>query len=80
MVLKSDLPHITARKTTSGHSIEPVRPMLYCDQCGEQYSADPGDYFYAPPDYLFVCAEAECDKNELRLVSRRVTFEDWKAA
>jgi glyoxylate utilization-related uncharacterized protein len=80
MVRKSDLPIIKARKLRGGGHMEPVRPSLYCDQCGEQFSADPGDYFYLPDSHGFTCTNVECGENALRLVSRRVSFVDWAAA
>lgn len=29
--------------------------MLYCEECGAQRSANPGDYWYLPHDHVFRC-------------------------
>jgi len=31
------------------------RPFLYCETCGEESSANAGDYFMARPDTVFKC-------------------------
>jgi len=31
------------------------RPMLYCSECGGEYSANAGDYFMASPTHVFTC-------------------------
>lgn len=31
------------------------RLFLYCLECGEEYSANKGDYFMAEPDHVFQC-------------------------
>jgi len=48
-------------------------PFLYCEFCGAEWSANKGDYFTHPLDYVFTC----CDEN-MRLVRKVVTYEDVK--
>ena len=50
------------------------RPLLYCSKCDAEYSANKGDYFMARPDHVFRC----CGRN-MRLVVKRVVYEDVKA-
>lgn len=49
----------------------PPFAFQYCDQCGSQYSATPGDYFYVAEDYVFTCCGAP-----VRLVVRRCRLVD----
>jgi hypothetical protein len=42
------------------------KPMLYCIECGGEYSADAGDYFMARPDTVMKC----CDQPMLRVVKQ----------
>jgi hypothetical protein len=46
-------------------------PMLLCEQCFSQFSANKGDYFMHPKDYVFTC----CGEN-MRLVRKVVRYED----
>ncbi len=50
------------------------RPILYCKVCGAQYSANAGDYWDRPSDYVFEC----CDQPML-LVVRRTVFTEVAA-
>lgn len=61
MIRVSDLPNLTGTKRT-----EPD-PFLYCEVCGDHYSANAGDYWAVPKDHVFTC----CDE-PMRLV-REVT-------
>ena len=45
-------------------------PILYCEYCGSETSANKGDYFYLTPDYSFVCCE-----QPMTLAIKRVTYE-----
>lgn len=47
------------------------RPDLYCAACGNEYSANAGDYFNHPFNHVFVC----CDE-PMKLCVRRVTHEE----
>ena len=51
----------------------PIRPRsgvcLYCDICGETFSATRGDYFAADP-----CTPMLCHERPLRLVEKRVRY------
>ncbi len=31
------------------------RPVLYCPECGQSFSAHRGDYCFQPPDHVFRC-------------------------
>ncbi len=33
------------------------RPFLLCRKCGNESSANKGDYFMAKPDYVFTCCD-----------------------
>jgi hypothetical protein len=50
------------------------RPSLYCAECGETYSANAGDYFIWPDNYIFEC----CDELMV-LVIKRTVFEQVAA-
>jgi hypothetical protein len=50
------------------------RPFLYCAACGEQASANKGDYFSLPPRYVF----AHCGE-PMRLVTSRTVLTDVDA-
>lgn len=41
------------------------RPLLFCEKCGGEYSAERGDYFMLPPD-----APMACCRRLLRMVYR----------
>ena len=45
-------------------------PILYCVNCGVEYSANKRDYFAASPDYIF----RHCGK-PMRLVVKREVYE-----
>ena len=47
------------------------RPMLYCVECGTEYSANKGDYFAASPDHIF----RHCGK-PMRLVVKHEVYEE----
>jgi hypothetical protein len=47
-------------KRKSGVTVSDLRPgqaygFLYCDVCGQECSADAGDYWNLPADYVFAC-------------------------
>lgn len=54
-----------------GGHVEAQQPVLYCEWCGGEYSANPSDYFAAPPDRVLECCE-----EPLRLVLKRTVYED----
>jgi len=56
-------------------NVEPIRPILYCDSCGGEWSATPGDYFMLPADYVFKCNT--CGGVPMRLVTKRTVYQDW---
>lgn len=45
--------------------------LLRCDQCGEENSANHGDYFQSPPDAIFM----HC-RQPMRLVQKQVVYKD----
>lgn len=45
------------------------RPLLLCTKCGEENSANAGDYWNANPDHVF----KYCRRNMV-LVTKRVTY------
>lgn len=45
-------------------------PNLYCECCGSEYSANAGDYFMHPHDYIFEC----CDE-PMVLAIKHTTYE-----
>jgi transcription initiation factor IIE alpha subunit len=45
--------------------------ILYCPCCGNEYSADAGDYFWMNRDEVFTCEECE---DELELVQKRTSY------
>jgi hypothetical protein len=49
------------------------RPILYCRVCGEENSANAGDYFHHVKHHVFTC----CDQN-MELVVKRVVYEPVK--
>ncbi len=70
-----DLPPWAAvRRVETPHGpvwIEAEHPSLYCTECGEHTSANPGDYWEADPETVITC----CGE-PVRLVRRRVVLED----
>ncbi len=58
-------------RSGSRYYIEPRHPSLFCEVCGETYSANPGDYFALPKDHIF-----ECHGEPMRLVMVRTVMED----
>lgn len=44
-------------------------PVLHCDVCGEDYSANKGDYFLRAPGSILRCC-----KKQMRLVVKRVLY------
>lgn len=55
------------------YSGKAIPPSLYCDHCGEAYSAEKGDYFSYPPTYVLTC----CGE-DMRLVVRKTIVEDYE--
>jgi len=53
--------------------VETSKPILYCERCGSEYSANKGDYFDAPPGQKLVC----CGK-QLVLARRIVSIDVLK--
>lgn len=49
------------------------RPLMYCHTCGEEYSANRGDYFAANPDTVLTC----CGE-PMRLAVRKAVY--WEVA
>lgn len=47
------------------------RPILLCNACGQEYSANSGDYWNVDPDYVF----KHCGKN-MRLVIKKIVYVD----
>ena len=45
--------------------------LLYCEHCGAEESANPGDYWSTPGDHAFRC----CGR-PMRLVHKHTTFEE----
>ncbi len=76
MVTKADLPKITDRTLPNGSTIIARRPSLYCPECGETFSATPGDYWGLPEDYVFRCEEHD---RPLELVLERTVIVPWAA-
>lgn len=74
-VTKAQLPMLHGRKLADGGYVEPVRPVLRCDVCGECYSATPGDYWNLPDDHVFECCGEPCD-----LVVKSTRYEPWPAS
>lgn len=48
-------------------------PFLYCEECGEECSANKTDYFLLPDDYVF----RHCGY-DMKLVRRRAILEEVK--
>jgi len=46
------------------------RPILYCNVCGAQYSANAGDYWNRPGNTELLC----CDE-PMQLVIKKIIFE-----
>jgi hypothetical protein len=46
-------------------------PFLYCAICAATYSANKGDYFMHPADYVFTC----CEEN-MKLYTSRMVYEE----
>ncbi len=47
-------------------------PILHCERCGSESSANPSDYLMLPDEHIFTCAKC---KVFLELVTRRVVYE-----
>ena len=68
MVTVADLQDQTGASATPGpHSI------LYCQECGSEYSANKGDYWNHPSNYPFYC----CGLSML-LVQKKVIYSEVK--
>lgn len=50
-----------------------LRPFLRCFNCGNESSANKGDYFSCKPDYVFMC----CDEPML-LVTKQTVYTEVK--
>jgi len=48
------------------------RPFFLCPKCGNEYSANRGDYFNVPDNHVFKC----CGVNS-RLVTARRVFDEF---
>lgn len=59
------------RKDGSRYAVEPRHPMLYCEDCGQTSSANPGDYWDLPKSHVFMCCE-----QPMRLVNRLTVYQD----
>lgn len=81
-ITKADLPVVKGRTLANGAYIEPVRPLLRCPNCGEECSADPGDYWALALGHVFACADCVDDEGAaipLELVRKRTVYEPWNA-
>jgi hypothetical protein len=47
------------------------RALLYCSNCGAEYSANAGDYFAADPNHVFKC----CRRN-MALVTKSIQYKE----
>lgn len=62
--------------TMTGSSIPiPNRPMLHCVVCGQNYSAERGDYFMADPNQVM-----KCHGRNLQLVTRHTEYQAFEGA
>jgi hypothetical protein len=52
------------------------RPILYCTNCGAQYSAHAGDYWNLSPDHAFYC---ECNHKPMILATLESVVREWTA-
>jgi hypothetical protein len=66
MVRVKNLPDLT------GTNIFP-QPFLSCGECGAEYSANSGDYFNYPHEYVFMCCS-----EPMVLMTKRVVYEEWE--
>lgn len=48
------------------------RPVLYCERCGGEYSANRGDYFWMRSNEIIMC----CDKLSMKLVMKKIVYEE----
>lgn len=44
------------------------RPILYCGICGNEFSANAGDYWNAKPDHVFRC----CGANIILVIKKTI--------
>lgn len=66
-----DLPPPRAgRSLPDGGYVEARQPMLHCRTCGENFSANPSDYWSADPNTVL-----RCHGRPLQLVDRVVTYQ-----
>ena len=69
-----DLPPTPPYRTLpNGAIVEPRRPILYCSSCGDEASADPGDYWNVRHDRPIICGNCG---DPMRLVDKRTVYED----
>lgn len=66
MVQVKDLPDLFGKRG--------VRPMLYCELCGAENSADKGDYFNLPPDFVFECCGEPMELVTKHTIYRKAQF------
>lgn len=75
----ADLPAWEASTTLKGGGIlEPIHPMLWCPECGEEFSANPSDYWSLPKDHVLKCID--CDGVPLVLAHKRTIYEELELA
>lgn len=43
------------RQLPDGGTLLARQPVLYCAECGADYSANPGDYWNTPESHIFEC-------------------------
>lgn len=48
--------------------------LLYCPRCGEEYSANKGDYFWLPDDHVFECCKVNGLCGLMELVTKRTVY------
>jgi hypothetical protein len=66
-----------SKRAKKGVTVADLKPgqaygFLYCDVCGQECSADAGDYWNLPSDYVFTCGHGENEGHDypMRLVRR----------
>jgi hypothetical protein len=55
------------------------RAILYCERCGAEYSANKGDYFMLPNDYVFECCQVHGFCGLMRLVVKQTVYREVAA-
>lgn len=74
-ITKRELPDVNGRRLESGVIVEPTKPVLYCQTCGDIYSAAPGDYWAAD-----ITKPLTCDScgGALELARKLVRYVPWE--